>query len=163
MSAYSLHPLRTILLTWAAALLFALLGGAGLSTRTAAAQSTCPVGQYRAEYFNNVTLTGTPLFTRCEPAINYNWGNGGPGNGIPTDNFSVRWTGRFTFPAGSRTFTTRSDDGVRLWVDGVQLINNWTDHAPTTNTGTQTLTAGDHDVKLEYYERGGGALIQLSW
>jgi hypothetical protein len=141
-------------------------GGGALiqASWTTAAPGTCPVGQYRAEYFNNRTLSGTPVFTRCETtAINYNWGSGGPGNGIPNDNFSVRWTGRFTFPAGSRTFTTRSDDGVRLWVDGVRLINNWTDHAPTTNTGTQTLTAGDHDVKLEYYERGGGALIQLSW
>ena len=108
------------------------------------------------------TLSGTPLFTRCETAINYNWGSGGPGNGIPNDNFSVRWTGRFTFPAGISTFTTVSDDGVRLWVDNVLLIDRWTDHAPTTDTATQTLTAGDHDVKVEYYERGGGAVIQLT-
>ena len=123
----------------------------------------CPLGQYRAEYFNNRTLTGSPLFSRCETAINYNWGNGGPGNGIPNDNFSVRWTGRFTFPAGSRTFTTVSDDGVRLWVDNVRVINRWTDHAPTTDRVTRTMTAGDHDIKVEYYERGGGAVIQVSW
>ena len=95
--------------------------------------------------------------------INYNWGSGGPGNGIPNDNFSVRWTGRFTFPAGPRTFTTVSDDGVRLWVDNARLIDWWTDHAPTTAPRPQTLTAGEHEVKVEYYERTGGALIQVSW
>ena len=130
--------------------------------QSAEAQSGCPVGQFRAEYFNNDTLSGTPTFTRCESAINYNWGNGGPGNGIPNDYFSVRWTGRFTYAAASSTFTTRSDDGVRVWVDNVVLIDRWTDHPPMTDTGTRTLTAGDHDVKVEYYERGGGAVIQLT-
>jgi glucose/arabinose dehydrogenase len=127
------------------------------------ASFTCPVGQYRAEYFNNRTLTGTPLFTACEGAINKNWGKGGPGNGIGNDNFSIRWTGRFTFPAGSRTFTTVSDDGVRLYVDGVLIINRWNDHLAATNTATRTMTAGDHDVKVEYYEHTGGAVIQVSW
>ena len=138
-------------------------GGAVIQLTQSTQSSTCPVGQYVAQYYNNRTLSGTPLFTRCETVINYNWGSGGPGNGIPTDNFSVRWTGRFTFPAGPQTFTTVSDDGVRLWVDGAQLINFWTDHAPTTRTATQTLTAGEHEVKVEYYERTGGALIQVSW
>jgi PKD repeat protein len=125
--------------------------------------SGCPVGQYKAEYFSNRTLTGTPVLTRCEGAINYSWGNGGPGSGVPNDNFSVRWTGRFTFLAGSQTFTTVSDDGVRLWVDNVLVVDFWTDHGPTTRTGTRTMTAGDHDVKVEYYERTGGAVIQVGW
>ena len=131
---------------------------------SAASAATCPVGQYRAEYFNNTTLSGTPGISRCETAININWGTGGPGSGIGTDNFSVRWTGRFSFSAGSTTFTVRSDDGVRLWVDGgAPLINNWTDHAPMTNTATRNMKAGNHDVKVEYYEHGGGALVQVSW
>jgi hypothetical protein len=57
-----------------------------------------------------------------------------------------------------------SDDGVRLWVNGQQLVNNWTDHGPTENSGTISLTAGTrYSVRLEYYERGGGATAQLSW
>ena len=136
----------------------------GTANVTYTANFSCLLNEFRAEYFSNRTLSGTPLFTRCESApIDYSWGNGGPGNGIPNDNFSVRWTGRFTFPAGSRTFTTRSDDGVRLWVDNVRIINRWTDHGPTIDKATRTLTAGDHDVKVEYYERTGGAVIQVSW
>jgi hypothetical protein len=138
-------------------------GGAVIQLTQSSQTATCPTGQFRAEYFSNVSLSGTPLFTRCETTVNYSWGSGGPGNGVPNDNFSVRWSGRFTFPAGNRTFRTVSDDGVRLWVDGVLRIDRWTDHGPTTDTATQSLTAGEHDVRVEYYERGGGAVIQVSW
>jgi hypothetical protein len=139
-------------------------GGAVAEVSWATAGAGCPTGQYQAQYYKNVNLSGTPTFTRCKAApINYNWGAGGPGNGVPTNHFSVRWTGRFNFTAGSKTFTTRSDDGIRLWVDGVLLINFWTDHGPTTRTATRTMTAGEHEVKVEYYERTGRALIQVSW
>ena len=134
-------------------------------THTASYSITCPVGQFRAQYYNNLTLTGNPVLTRCEAyPLNYNWGNGGPGSGVAVNNFSARWQGRFNFTAGSWTFTTLSDDGVRLWVDGVQLINFWTDHGPTTRTATlNNVTAGEHEVRIEYYEQGGGAVIQASW
>ncbi len=123
-------------------------------TYTATFSNTaCPTGQYRAEYFNSLTLTGTPVLARCETGINNNWGNGGPGNGVNNDNFSVRWTGRFTFVAGTQTFTTRSDDGIRLWVDNALVIDFWTDHAATVRTATRTMTAGDHDVKVSSTRR----------
>ena len=122
----------------------------------------CPAGQFYAEYYNNRNLTGTPVFTRCEAApINYDWGTGGPGNGIGVDDFSVRWSGQFLF-AGSTTFTARADDGVRVWVDGNRIINRWVDQGPTTYTATRTLDAGVYPVVMEYYERGGGAVAQLS-
>lgn len=82
------------------------------------------------------------------------------------DNFSVRWTGAIApTKSGSYRFQTYSDDGVRLWVNGVQVINNWTDHSPTTNTsGNVSLTAGQrYTVRLEFYEKGGGAVMQLRW
>ncbi|MFO8008405.1 MAG: sugar-binding protein, partial [Candidatus Brocadiia bacterium] len=62
------------------------------------------------------------------------------------------------------TFTTRSDDGVRLWVNGQSVIDNWTDHGPTYDSGTIALSAGTkYDIQLDYYENGGGAVCQLSW
>jgi glucose/arabinose dehydrogenase/chitodextrinase len=124
---------------------------------------TCPNGQYLAEYFANQTLTGDPTFWRCESAITNDWGPGGPGNGVGPDNFSVRWSGKFDFAAGTYSFTTRADDGVRLWVDGEQLVDAWVDQGPTTYQATKTLAAGEHDVKLEFYENGGDAAAELSW
>jgi YVTN family beta-propeller protein len=116
-------------------------------------------------YFNNVGLTGTAALTRTE-AVNFNWGSGSPGAGVNADNFSVRWIGTIAPTAsGTYRFQTYSDDGVRLWVNGVQVVNNWTDHSPTTNTsGNVSRTAGQrYAIRLEYYEKGGGAVMQLRW
>ncbi len=119
----------------------------------------------RGEYFASVDLSGTPVLTRFEN-VNFSWDAAAPGAGLPADNFSVRWTGYVTpTSTGSWRFQTYSDDGVRIWVNGVQLINNWTDHSPTTNTSSSiSLTAGQrYTIKVEFYERGGGATMQLRW
>ena len=134
------------------------------SEEGAAPSPVTPTG-LTGSYFNNVSLTGAAALTRTE-AINFNWGSASPGAGVNADNFSVRWTGGIT-PTSSGTYRFRSysDDGVRVWVNGVQLINNWTDHSPTTNTsGNISLTAGQrYTIQVEYYEKGGGAVMQLSW
>ena len=75
----------------------------------------------------------------------------------------MRWSGRFTFAAGTFIFTARADDGVRVFLDGVAIIDQWHDQPATTYTVTRSVTAGDHEVKVEYYERGGDAVIQVSW
>ena len=100
----------------------------------------------------------TLVLTRVDPTVNFTWGTAAPAAGVTADNFSVRWTGRVQAPvSGTYRFTTVSDDGIRLWVNGVQVINNWTDHAATTNTSAAiTLTAGvKYTITLEFYEKGG--------
>ena len=123
----------------------------------------CAIGEFSATYFNNMTLTGDPVLERCETAINNEWGGGSPDPGVSTNNFSARWTGTHTFGAGTYTFTTTADDGVRVFVNGTLLINQWKDQGPTTYTATVDLTAGEHEVVVEYYENGGGAVAKLSW
>jgi hypothetical protein len=123
----------------------------------------CASGQFVAQYFNNRTLSGAPTFTRCDASIGFNWGSGGPGNGVASDNFSVRWTARPTFAARTYRFTARADDGVRVWLDGTLIIDAWRDQSATTYTATRTVSAGEHEVRMEYYERGGAAVAQLSW
>ena len=118
----------------------------------------------RGEYFDNRDFSA-PKLTRVDPTVNFNWGTGSPDPTIGPDTFSVRWTGRVS-PRYSETyrFYTTSDDGVRLWVNGQQLINNWTDHGPTENSGTIALTAeAVYDIRMEFYENGGGATATLSW
>jgi YVTN family beta-propeller protein len=116
-------------------------------------------------YFNNTTLSGTAVLVRTED-INFNWGTGSPGSGVNTNNFSVRWTGKVAPGAsGNYRFQTNSDDGVRVWVNGVLVINNWTDHSPTNNSsGNVNLSAGQrYAIVVEYYEKGGGAVMRLRW
>jgi hypothetical protein len=80
-------------------------------------------------------------------------------------NFAARWTGRLDPPAtGEYRLTTVSDDGVRLWLDGKLVIENWGDHAPAEDHATVELTAGRPvSLKLEYYQGGGGATARLKW
>jgi glucose/arabinose dehydrogenase/PKD repeat protein len=125
--------------------------------------AACPSGQWRASYFANRTLSGTPAGERCEAAVDNNWGSGGPtGVGVGTDNFSARWVKTQSFAAGSYTFTATADDGVRVYLDGALVIDQWKDQAPTTYTATRSVTAGNHELKVEYYEAGGGAVARFS-
>ncbi len=122
------------------------------------------INKWCAAYFNNRSLSGSPVLQRDESAINYDWGSGGPGSGVNTDNFSVRWQGPFTFDANATyEFTATADDGIRLWVDNTLLIDAWRDQAPTTYRASKYLTAGQHTLKVEYYENSGGATAKLSW
>jgi glucose/arabinose dehydrogenase len=117
-----------------------------------------------ATYFNNINLTGTTV-TRVDPSVNFAWGSGSPATAIAADTFSARWTGQVQ-PQFTQvyTFYTQSDDGVRLWVNGQQIVNNWTDHATTENSGTISLTAGQrYDIRMEFYENVGSATARLLW
>jgi hypothetical protein len=113
-----------------------------------------------------MTLSGTPALTRTDATVDFDWVNGNPGTPINNDNFSVRWSGQIQ-PLYSQNyiFTTRSDDGIRLWINGIQIINNWTDHSVTTNNSASiALIAGvKYVIVLEYYENGGQAVSQLFW
>jgi hypothetical protein len=79
--------------------------------------------------------------------------------------FAARWAGRVDPPqSGEYRLTTVSDDGVRLWLDGRLVIENWSDHAPGEDHATVVLTAGRPvDLKIEYYQGGGGATARLKW
>jgi hypothetical protein len=117
-----------------------------------------------AEYYNNKDLTGLAL-VRTDAVVDFDWGSGSPDPVIGSDTFSVRWTG-FVVPLYTETYTfwTVSDDGIRLWVDGQLLINNWTDHGPTEDSHSIDLVAGQAvDIRMEYYENGGGAVAKLRW
>ena len=113
-------------------------------------------------YFANADLSGEPVLTRIETALDHNWGWGSPGTGVPRDYFSARWTQPLYFRAGTYRFTTYTDDGVRLWVDGQLLVNAW-NPMRGYRSATVRLSEGKHDVRMEYFERTGVALARLTW
>ncbi|MES2691844.1 MAG: PA14 domain-containing protein [Verrucomicrobiota bacterium] len=100
------------------------------------------------------------------PNIDFTWGTGGPIPAVGGDNFSVRWTGfiEATEAGGNYQFTTRTDDGVRLWVDGKLIVDDWKNHSVTERTGAAALTAGQRVAfVMEYYEADASATAQLLW
>ncbi len=139
----------------------------GCTTPTPPAACTPVAGTgtgLRGEYFTGITLASKVL-TRTDANVDFSWASAAPDAALPADNFSVRWTGQVSPRfSGSTTFYTESDDGVRLWINGQLLIDNWTAHGTTENSGSVTLTAGQkYDLKLEYFEATGGATARLLW
>ncbi len=128
--------------------------------------TTGPGGGVKAEYFNNMDLSGEPALTRTDPAIDFSWGDpGGPGDPIGVNQFSARWTADLeALRTETFRFITSSDDGVRLWLDGKLLIDNWTDHGTTENIAIVNLVGGRiYALRMEYYENTGGAVASLAW
>lgn len=116
---------------------------------------------FTAQYFANRDLAGAPALTRQDPKVDFDWGGGSPGAGVPADNFSVRWTKSLPVAAGNYKFSTTTDDGVRLFVDGVLVIDKWLFQGPTTYTAVVALTQGSHQITLEYFEAGAGAVARF--
>lgn len=119
------------------------------------------------DYYSNqnMTFNGTPTLSRYDSQINFDWGGGSPDPAISADHFTARWTGQikaqFSEPY---TFYLTGDDGIRLWVNGQPLVNAWVDQGPTEYSGTINLLAGQrYDIRVEYYENGGGAVCKLEW
>jgi SH3-like domain-containing protein len=123
---------------------------------------------WRASYFNVIDLAGGPDLVRAEPrtdiALSHYWSLGSPIPGvISADNFSARWTGTYAFEGGDYLFWTRADDGVRLWIDNILVIDAWEDNAGYTEEIFYQIGPGDHIITIEYYERGGIARIEADW
>lgn len=118
------------------------------------------------QYFLTRDLTGAAALERIDPGLDFQWGQASPGAAIPADKFSVRWSGQIEAPAtGVFTIATVSDDGVRLWLDGKLLIDDWYSHGALRNqTLPLSLTAGKrYNLRIEYYENTGNSSIKLLW
>ncbi|MFH1881254.1 MAG: PA14 domain-containing protein [Planctomycetota bacterium] len=121
----------------------------------------------RGEYYHGGAgnLWRDLIMVRIDPTIDFSWGDGSPDPSMNVDGFTVRWTGMIEVPASAAyTFHSQTDDGIRLYVNGELIINNWTDHANTHDSGDISLKAGQkYEIILEWYENGGGAICELSW
>lgn len=116
-------------------------------------------------YFGNQDLTG-PVALRRDPTVNFTWAeSASPISGIGAGTYSIRWGGQVQAQySQTYTFHVLADDGVRLWVNGRLLVDQWRDQAPTEYSGTIALTAGTkYNIELEYYQILGGARIALQW
>ncbi len=135
----------------------------GLLGLTAPAPEALAQGGWYGEYFANPNLTGSPTMTRYDNRLRFDWGGGSPGAGIPADNFSVRWTRSEWFEAGTYRFTISSDDGVRIWVGGTLVVDDWRDRQAGWSFVDHYVSRGTHSVRVEYYERTGGAQVEVTW
>jgi uncharacterized protein YraI len=119
---------------------------------------------WTATYYNSTDLTGAVVFTETLPSgINVNWGTGSPNPAVNVDNFSARFTSTQLFNAGTYEFVASSDDGIRVFIDGVLVLDRFIGRVLTTDRFQQTLTAGTHALTVEYVEFTDQAMVSFQW
>lgn len=132
----------------------------------------------KGEYFRNRDLSGTPALTRVDSQIGFRWDRGSPtdnlmargeahgGQSVPSDNFSIRWSGQLLPPVtGTYQIEGAANDGFRLYLDGKLLIDQWKDSDRLrADSATVQLEQGRaYDLRLEYYDGERDAGVRLAW
>jgi uncharacterized protein YraI len=136
---------------------------------TPAPLAQSPSGAWIATYYGNPTLSGPALLSRTEQRgdpypLNYEFSLGSAVPGVvPEDNWSARWQGRFYFEAGDYRFQARGNDGVRVYLDGIRIIDAWPNTQDTVSNVFYGLGAGEHEVTVDFYDIGGLAWVRAWW
>ncbi|MDX3931772.1 MAG: glycoside hydrolase family 3 C-terminal domain-containing protein [Stenotrophomonas sp.] len=132
----------------------------------------------RGEYFRTADLSGTPALVRTDAQIGFRWdrgsptdnllarGEAAPGQGIPSDGFSIRWSGELVPPVSGRyRIEAAADDGYRLYIDGKQVLDRWGGSDRLQGDGVELdLQAGRaYALRLEYFDAERDAGVRLGW
>jgi uncharacterized protein YraI len=130
-------------------------------------------GTWQANYYNGVTPSGSPAFSQQEPRgqnpLDYNWSTGAPivlasgATPLGSDYWSARWQGQFPFEGGNFVFRANVDDGIRLYLDGLLVLDQWRDGYKELSNRVIGVGPGQHTVTVEYYERTGNAQVEVWW
>lgn len=132
----------------------------------------------RGEYFRTPDLSGTPALERTDAQIGFRWdrgsptdnllarGEAAPGQGIPNDRFSIRWSGQLLPPVSGRyRLEVAGDDGYRLYLDGKRVIDHWvnTDRLHAGGVELDLQAGRAYALTLEYYDDQRDAGVRLGW
>ena len=119
----------------------------------------------KGEYFANKELEGEPAVVCIDKEIAFDWQEDAFVEGVPHENFSARWTGEIEAPkTGEYIFGVTGDDGYRLYINGKELIEQWSVHGTTTKHGKFYMDKGKkYDIRLEYSQSAWNAEIKMEW
>lgn len=153
---------RALLAALSGSLMLAMLALSALPSSSVLAETG---SNWQGQYWNNPDLTGSPVVTRTDQSITFNWQTGSPDASIPGDNFSARWTLSTNFNSGFFRFRLGSDDGARLFIDNIQIIDRWagTPGGFGESNADVNLGAGTHTLRVEFVERTGNAGVLFEW
>jgi uncharacterized protein YraI len=146
---------------------FAYFSFANVATNPTGPNFAAPVnlpitgGPWTAQYYSNTTLSGDPSAILSEANPSHDWGTGSPLPSVPADNFSARWTSVQTLSGGNYVLQVRVDDGVRVFVNGVLVINQFGGATGQTYSANLNLTGGQNSFQVEYVEFTGNAYLDF--
>ena len=119
--------------------------------------------EWTGEYWFNRTLDSDWALVRSDLEINFDWGKGSPALGIPSDDFSVRWSRQVDFEPGVYLLYAQADDGIRLYVDDIRILDEWHASGGSDVYTVELVLDGLHWLQVEYYEHGGKAKVKFWW
>jgi len=129
--------------------------------------TTLPEGQggLNGEYIQGAdNLVGDSILTRVDIVIDFDWNTESPGLGVDREAFTARWRGALTIPVtDTYMLIANSNDGVRVLLDGAEIIKDWSTHTARDATATLELEEGTYSIRIEYFQEGGGAELHLLW
>ena len=105
-------------------------------------------------------VKGAPKVRMRLPALAFRWRAAGP-KGVRKDRFATLASTALRLDAGRYRIRTISDVGIRVYVDGKRVTDNWTHHAPTEDVAEVTLAAGVHSILVEHFEIDGYAHLEF--
>ncbi len=116
------------------------------------------------EYYDNKNLEGEPVFTRTDKTLEFDWKTGSP-DGLPIDEFSIRWAGQLIAPVtGKYQLGASVDDGVRIYLDEELIIDDWGGGSKhLEQTEVELVKGRSYNIKIEYFDNSHKAFIQLGW
>lgn len=119
---------------------------------------------WRAEYFNNPSLSGRPKLTAFVDVLSIDFGSRSPAPEIQPDHFSARFTARRHLEQGTYLFLLSVDDGARVWLDGQLIIDAWDIGRKEDRKARVYIDkTGDHEIQVAYFENTGDAAIHVEW
>ena len=116
-------------------------------------------------YYEGINFDRT-ICRRPEKALLKDYQKRRPALFVPRSRFSARWKGFLLAPETAEySFYAQSDDGLRLFIDGHMLIDNWKDNDWFTSGkhGKMHLEKGLHPIIVEHYDRQGAAALRVRW
>lgn len=149
-------------LAWMVSLLFALTPA---WAQVSAPGQALPTGDgLVGDYYRGINFDRLVL-SRRDTTIDFNWNFRAPGSGLPSEYFSVRWTGWLLAPASGRFLLhAQADDGLRVWVDEELVLDEWRPQVVSDFTATVTLTQGTaHRLRVEYFQETRHTRAFLNW
>jgi hypothetical protein len=105
----------------------------------------------------------SPVATQFYNDLELDFGLGAPAAGVFADYFSARFTGTFNFVGGRFRFTATADDGIRVFLDDALILDKWQITSVRTYTVVRDIAAGNHNLRVDFFENTGAAVVKLRW
>lgn len=111
----------------------------------------------QAEYYSNSTWSGTPTRTQVDSQINFEWGTGSP-TGLPSDNFSIKWSGDITIGDKPAALSFYGDDDIIVYIDGFKVIDSSGKYDTYLTTDVYEANS-THTIEVWFAEQSGNAHV----